>query len=397
MSPSLTSTYQINFTMIKCGYLIGKSKELWSSSLETINRFNDNTDYTQWIEEKQRKWEKDPAKSLEMTPLPEVDMDGTLVGKHLLLGMTLAETIDFLKRIDFPFWYCSTSDGEHHHHECTYFRDKKILGWVTKQYGPVKYFKEGDRSTEPRGNESDSSMPYGFRVGSPDPRSLTGYDLVHVIRRWLESVDKQKFSVCEILLEEKKTAPNTCTREEAKKRKPYAYISHEQSEHIGDTLKYSEKGCSRDIENELGRSPLGDIHNLYCWVDYFVLRQYDTNESFNIPAMEKVVAKTGRTIVLLVVRSKENKKSLSFFKRSFCVYEVCCTYIVGAKMVVSGTEDLPQYIQQNPVKTKNSESFRKKDKKQIDQFVKKNMKNGFAGLDEKITKTILDTNLEDNP
>ena len=136
------------------------------------------------------RWESDSAKQLEVTPLPETDLDGVMVGEHQLLGITEAAMLQFMRRIDFPFWFVAI-DGVPHQHDGHYVRDENELGYVTSLCGPVQYFKAGDRCTQPRGVDDDvHSRPYGFRVGAVDPRSLTGYDLAYTIRKWLQAMNK---------------------------------------------------------------------------------------------------------------------------------------------------------------------------------------------------------------
>ena len=97
--------------------------------------------------------------------------------------------LQFMRRIDFPFWFPAI-DGVPHQHDGHYVRDESELGYVTSLCGPVRYFKDGDRCTQPRGNDNVYKCPYSFRVGAVDPRSLTGYDLAYTIRRWLQAMNK---------------------------------------------------------------------------------------------------------------------------------------------------------------------------------------------------------------
>lgn len=133
-------------------------------------------------------------------------------------------------------------------------------------------------------SEDEGVGPYGFRVGSPDPRSLTGYDLVHhVIRRWLECVNNQEFSVCEVLFAEQKTALYTYEDYDGTdesmpepslevKVQPHAFISHVQRENVGMTVEALESGClyngMRADSGEDGCVPLqGNLLKLYRWLD----------------------------------------------------------------------------------------------------------------------------------
>lgn len=58
-------------------------------------------------------------------------------------------------------------------------------------------------------------------------------------------------------------------------------------------------------------------------------------------------------------------------------------------MVVSGAENLRGFIAENLVRTEDAGTFWEKEKKLIDSFVVENVPNGFEGLDEIITTSIL--------
>jgi len=146
----------------------------------------------------------------------------------------------------------------------TYKRDEQKLGWVTAQCGT----------------------------------SLTGYDVCAAIRLWLETNEYSKYSVVQILMAEGSSGVGLAN----------VFLSHVQSESLANTLK-ALLGCE-------GTTQCVDGKDILFWIDYFVLKQ--CQRDFDPKKIAIVIDNIGSTWVNLDF-------GLSYFKRSFCLFETAAS------------------------------------------------------------------------
>jgi len=324
-------------------------------------------------------WSNDLARGLAVQPLPDTTLNGVPVGEHLLLSITEAGVVDFLRRIDFPFQYndCGSST---YSHKGFYVRNEGRLGWVTKLYGPVEYRADG----------------------SVVASSLTGYDLADTIRSWLEFVGQEGASVCEVLLAEG-TQARLRLRERraglpaipalpAVRRNPHSFNSHVQFLPIGSTLyegfcrgamRMNWKSGNKYLPRGIEPSDCENVRSqIYWWLDYFVLRQ--CKHDFSPFAIHEVIKYIGHTNVELDTKNKK----VTYFARTFCLFEMASTIDAGSCLFINCDLDFMNYIEKNPVESADAQTRDPHDKEQIDDYIRDNVEGGFAGLNAKITAAI---------
>jgi len=321
-------------------------------------------------------WSSDPARGLALQPLPCTTLNGVQVGEHLLLGITEAGIVDFLRRIDFPFEYndCGSST---YSHKGFYVRNEEKLGWVTKSYGPVEYHADG----------------------SVVASSLTGYDLADTIRSWLKFVGQEDVSVCEVLLAEGKEARLRLCKDDpaitalpAVRRNPHSFNSHVQFLPIGCTLyqgfcrgamRMNWKSGNEYLPRGIEPGNLDDVRSkIYWWLDYFDLRQ--CSHDFSPLAIHQVIKYIGHTNVELDTKNKK----VTYFARTFCLFEMVSTIDTGSCLFINCDKDFMNYIEKNPVESADAQTRDPHDKEQIDDYIRDNIEGSFAGLNAKITAAV---------
>ena len=254
---------------------------------------------------------------------------------HLRLGMTIEAMEEFTTHtLAFPE---------------SYRRDEAELGFVTEAFGPVNY----DTKDE-------------------EKRNLTGYDLIAAIRAWLKAGNNEHLSVCEVLAAEGHPGVGTAR----------IFYSHMQSL---CAVKCEGTFYNIVVGVECFEHALPPKHELFVWMDCFVLRQ--CHNDFNLKAIRTVIRDIGCTMV-------EIDTALAYLKRSFCIFEVFATIESGAKLLVAANEKLSgeakmeAALSRQPVQSAAACSLYADDKRKIDEFISSTL--GFDALDTRISAAFIE-------
>jgi hypothetical protein len=130
---------------------------------------------------------------------------------------------------------------------------------------------------------------------------------------------------------------------------------------------------------------LPPAHECFLWVDYFVLRQ--CHNDFDLEAIRRVIRDIGCTMV-------EIDPTLTYLKRSFCLFEVFATIeskttlLVAVNEKLSGEAKMKAALSCQPVQSGDACSLYADDKRKIDGFIRSTI--GFDALDKSITEALIE-------
>ena len=139
------------------------------------------------------------------------------------------------------------------------------------------------------------------------------------------------------------------------------FYSHVQIPSVSVTVEQMELTCRSHPE-------LLPIEQTFFWLDFLVLRQC-TND-FDLQKVRAIIKQVGRTCVEISKERGGTTISLSYLKRSFCVFELFTSVeLLPAKDVLINidirgmTDELRIEFKRTPVKIKNALTRNEEDKK----------------------------------
>jgi len=311
---------------------------------------------------------------------------------HLRLGLRKEGMLLFLEQIGFAQW---TGEGEKTvtgdwrkimkgwNYKPDYTRDPGLATWLDAQVGEVKV-----------GNAS-ASFPNGGL------KNVTGYDLADYTRKWQRSKGLEHLSVCEIILVEP----------DFQHLRQYVglanvFWSHIQMESfLGMSSTYHDKNDRNEdstlwqllsVHNKFGNR-LPDQDSLFLWVDYFCLKQCQSD--FNVDCVIELINDIGTLVAAL-------DSKFEYLKRSFCVLELYGAVRGSSNLLVNcpiNATDMRKIIASDraeatgihgrywvgPVDLAAAQTRDKKDKNMIDGFLQQ-LPGGFDAVNSLVTEKILE-------